>query len=396
MKKKILIVYDAMITGGTTTGIIPFIKAISSVCDVDLLLYRNDGEHMDEIVDSVAVLPEARKMKKDISVIDILRMFGKGVKSVTQYVTFVKKIDVAEMKKRVLSEASLVGLSRNIHKEYDIAIGFIEGWADRIVATQIKAKKKIAWIHAQIDYVVTQPKLEYTWMKCIDKFVFVTKSNKDKFDLLFPEYSNRSLVCENIIDTENIVKKAQMIPNDECYNLFAGFNGLKIVTVCRLTENIKGIDRVIRFAKMLKINHIKYRWYILGDGKDKLSIENQIKENNIEDCLFLLGNMSNPFPYVKEADVFVLLSRYEGKPICITESLIVGTPAIVTNYPSANEQIISNYNGIIIDNSDKAIDVFVQEFAQGKHDIKRLKENLLKSPFETKNPINDIMKVIED
>lgn len=396
MKKKVIIVYDAMITGGTTTGIIPFLKAISSVCDVDLLLYRNDGEHMDDIVDSVTLLPEARKMKKDISVFDMIMMTIMAVKSVVQYMSFSKKIDMVEMKKRVLSEVSLVGLSRNIHKEYDVAIGFIEGWADRFVATRVNATKKIAWIHAQIDYVVSQPKLESNWMKSIDKFFFVTDTNKDRFDLLFPEYSDKSVVCENIIDVESIVSKAQRLPNDRCYIFFTGFTGLKIITVCRLTENIKGIDRIVKFAKVLKSNHVKFRWCILGDGKDRLSIENQIKESNIEDCLFLLGNMENPFPYVKAADVFVLLSRYEGKPICITESLILGTPAIVTNYPSANEQIICNYNGIIIENSEEAIHSFSLEFAQGKHDIKKLKGNLLRSPFETKDPISDIMKVIED
>lgn len=396
MKKKMLIVYDVMITGGTTTGIIPFLKIISSVYDVDFLLYRNDGEHMDEITDSVTLLPEARIAKRDISALDTIMMIIAAIKSAIRYMAFTKRIDIVEMKKNVLSEVSLVGLSRNIVKEYDIAIGFIEGWADKFVATRVKATKKIAWIHAQIDYVAPQPRLEYNWMSRIDKFVFVTESNKDRFDLLFPGYRSRSGVCENIIDAESIVSKSQMIPDDECYSFFAGFTGLKIITVCRLTENIKGIDRIVRFAKMLKTNGTKFRWCILGDGKDRSSIKKQIKENNIEDCLFLFGNMSNPFPYVKAADVFVLLSRFEGKPICITESLIIGTPAIVTNYPSANEQIICGHNGIIIDNSEEAINLFSVEFAQGKHDIKELKGNLLRSPFEMKDPISNIVKVIED
>lgn len=49
MRKKILIVYDAMITGGTTTAIIPLMKIISKYYDVDLLLNRNNGECMDLI-----------------------------------------------------------------------------------------------------------------------------------------------------------------------------------------------------------------------------------------------------------------------------------------------------------------------------------------------------------
>lgn len=396
MKKKMLIVYDAMTTGGTTTAIIPFLKIISSMYDVDFLLYRNDGEHMDEIMDSVTLLPEARIAKRDISGLDMIMMFIAAVKCTIRYMAFTKKIDMVEMKKNMLNEISLVGLSRNIDKEYDIAIGFIEGWADKFISARVKAVKKIAWIHAQIDYVASHPRLESNWMSHIDKFVFVTKSNKAKFDLLFPEYSNRSDICENIIDADGIISKSKMIPDDEYYSFFAGFTGFKIITVCRLTEYIKGIDRILKFAKVLKTNGIKFRWCILGDGKDRSSIERQIKENDIEDCLFLFGNIINPFPYVKAADIFILLSRFEGKPICITESLIIGTPAIVTNYPSANEQIVCGYNGIIIDNSEKAINDFSLEFAQRKYDIKELKDNLLRNPFEIKDPISNIIKVIEE
>lgn len=99
MKKKMLIVYDAMITGGTTTGIIPFLKIISSVYDVDFLLYRNDGEHMDEITDSVTLLPEARIAKRDISALDTIMMIIAAIKSAIRYMAFTKRIDIVEMKK---------------------------------------------------------------------------------------------------------------------------------------------------------------------------------------------------------------------------------------------------------------------------------------------------------
>ena len=125
MKKKMLIVYDAMITGGTTTGIIPFLKILSPVYDVDFLLYRNDGEHMDDITDSVTLLPEARISKRDISALDTIMMIIAAIKSAIRYMALTKRRDIGEMKKSVMSEVSLVGLSRNIAKEYDIAIGFI-------------------------------------------------------------------------------------------------------------------------------------------------------------------------------------------------------------------------------------------------------------------------------
>ena len=149
---------------------------------------------------------------------------------------------------------------------------------------------------------------------------------------------------------------------------------MKIVTVCRLTENIKGLDRVVNSARILKECGVSFIWYIMGDGDDRTSVMNRIKERNVEDCLILCGNITNPFPYVKAADLFVLLSRFEGKPICVTEALVLGTPSIVTKYPSAEEQIVHGKNGFVIDNSDDAVEESCLCWQKEKLTIKQLEK----------------------
>ena len=137
-------------------------------------------------------------------------------------------------------------------------------------------------------------------------------------------------------------------------------------------------------------------WCILGDGRDRLTIAQNIKENDVGDCLFLYGNIENPFPYVKAADIFVLLSRFEGKPLCVTEALIVGTPPIVTNYPSAKEQIIHNENGFIMDNDEESIEKFIRLLASGGYDYLYLRKNLSNKPFRVEKSVGNIIKVIEE
>lgn len=396
MRKKILIVYDAMITGGTTTAIIPLMKIISKYYDVDLLLNRNNGECMDLIPKEINVLPEARIKKENITLLHKIQMLILAIKSAIRYIYLTKSINYFEIKKNIFNNISLNILSRNIDKKYDVAIGFIEGWADNFVSLNIKAEKKIVWIHAQMDYVISKPSLENVWMKNIDKFIFVTEANKIKFDIMFPKLSQRSTVCENLVNKDYIISKSFIIPNDKKYKSFIKFTNLKIITVCRLTENIKGIDRIVNCVKILKYYGLSFKWFILGDGKDRISIEKKIKQNGIEDNLLLLGNITNPFPYVRMADIFVLLSRFEGKPISITEALILGTPPIVTNYPSAKEQIIHNENGIIINNNNEDIELFFVKLAKGEFDYFHLRDNLKKHPINIKDSINNIMKVIEE
>lgn len=394
--KKILVIYGSMTTGGTTTAIIPLLKALSEKYEVDLLLGMHDGECMDSIPASVNLLPAARIRKANLSLLQKGALLIPAAQSADAYFHQTKKPSLAGLKNRVQSDLVLFHLSKPTKTHYDVSIGFIAGWADQYTALCTNADKRVAWIHAQIDYIVSDPSRERRWMDNIDKFVFVTKSNQEKFDAMFPEYSARSMVCENIVDEGRIKRNSLMIPEDEIYRNFASFAGLKIVTVCRLTENIKGLDRVVRCARILKNYGITFKWYILGDGDDRVTVANRIKENDVEDCLFLLGTISNPFPYVKAADLFVLLSRFEGKPICVTEALVLGTTPVVTNYPSAEEQIVHGKNGFVIENSDDAVDRFMASLAQGQIDFTSIQKEARNHPFSVADPMRDIIKVIED
>lgn len=396
MKKKVLVVYGSMTTGGTTTAIIPFLKALSVEYEVDLLLGMHDGECMDSIPASVNILPAARIRKSELTVFQKAALLKPAIKSACAYFCQKKDLRAGGLKDHVLSDLLLFSLSRPTEKHYDVAIGFIAGWADQYTALCTNADKRFAWIHAQIDYIVSHPRQERKWMDMIDKFVFVTKSNQKKFDVMFPEYSSRSMVFENIIDPERIRENSLVIPADDMYRSFIDFAGMKIVTVCRLTENIKGLDRVVNSARILKECGVSFIWYIMGDGDDRTSVMNRIKERNVEDCLILCGNITNPFPYVKAADLFVLLSRFEGKPICVTEALVLGTPSIVTKYPSAEEQIVHGKNGFVIDNSDDAVEEFMSLLAEGKIDYQAIRKKMMLSAFDVINPTEAIERLIED
>ena len=108
---------------------------------------------------------------------------------------------------------------------------------------------------------------------------------------------------------------------------------------------------MVRIALKLKQRHFKFRWYIVGDGKDYNSVMRLITDNKLENEMVMLGLKSNPYPYIAFADVYVMTSQYEGKPISVEEAKILHTPIITTEYSSAKEQIPDSM-GMIVPNVD--------------------------------------------
>ena len=85
----------------------------------------------------------------------------------------------------------------------------------------------------------------------------------------------------------------------------------------------------------------------------KTKIENKIKVLQLEDCVKLYGNKTNPYPYIKSADLFYLGSIHEAAPVVFSESRILGTPIITTKTSSAEELV--GDNGIICENNEEDI-----------------------------------------
>ena len=80
-----------------------------------------------------------------------------------------------------------------------------------------------------------------------------------------------------------------------------------------------------------------------------------IAQYGLEDTIFPLGARENPIPYMKLCDVLLLPSRYEGKPMTVTEGFIMGLVPLVTRYTSAGEQIQNGVDGIIVENEEEAL-----------------------------------------
>lgn len=111
-----------------------------------------------------------------------------------------------------------------------------------------------------------------------------------------------------------------------------------VLAVGRLTE-LKGFHTLIRAVALLK-RRVECRLIILGEGEQRAELERSISQLGLERSVDLPGFVSNPFSYVKQADVFVLSSLWEGFGMVIAEALSVGTPVVATDCPSGPAEIL--------------------------------------------------------
>lgn len=314
-------------------------------------------------------------------------------------------LELSPLKRKFVVPLEVLLLKKKIYKKYikdnyDVEIAFLEGPITRLLSINNKNTKKIAWIHNDITKVFgngLKSKLKKILDKRIyskyDTIVFVSEDNLKKFNKEYKDIRNKYLepikkeVIYNYIDKENIIKKAEE-KNDIVFNK----DRINFVTVARLVEQ-KGIDRLIEIHSRLIKNGLKHNFYIIGDGPEKEKLEILIKKQKIEETFKLLGKKENPYPYIKKADYFCLLSRFEGYGMVIEEAKILDKPIIITD--TAAREAVGNYeNARIFKNTEDGIYNGLENIILNNNKEKLKNDN--KFEYDNKNIIEKIERLMEE
>lgn len=245
--------------------------------------------------------------------------------------------------------------NKNIKENFDVEIAFLEGPITRLFSTKNEATEKIAWIHNDINRVFgnnIKSKIKRFVDKKIyskfDKLIFVSEDNKKSFEKVYKENKVEKEVIHNYIDKERVIKKS-----DEAIDIEFNKNNINFVTVARLVKQ-KAIDRLINVHNKLIKEGIIHNFYVIGDGPEKENLEKMIENNNISDTFRLLGKRENPYPYIKYADYFCLLSYFEGYGMVLEEAKILNKKILITD-TAAREAIEGYGKSQILENSEETI-----------------------------------------
>ncbi len=240
----------------------------------------------------------------------------------------------------------------HIKGDYDIEVAYLECASTKIMAGSTNKKaKKLAWVHCDLRKITDDPKgfSEKTkpWYNKFDKVICVSENVREAFVELFGNTPETEVVY-NTIDTEEILQKAE---EDLPENVTK--NKLTLVMLGRLVS-LKNYPRLLKAAKALLNEGFDFDLWILGEGEERPRLEKYISENNLKNNIKLLGFFNNPYPFVKNADLLVCSSNYEGFSTFVTEGLILGKTVVTTDCSGMNELLGNNDYGLITENNDEA------------------------------------------
>ncbi|MFD1705947.1 glycosyltransferase [Siminovitchia sediminis] len=265
-----------------------------------------------------------------------------------------------------------------IAKKYEIAVAYA-GPMDFIsyfIVHKVNAEKKIQWIHFDICKIGFNLQFAKKHYKHYDQIFTVSKEGKKKLLKKLPYIKEKTFEFPNAISSEKIQKLAESGKGFE-----DEFDGFRILTVGRLSKE-KGQDIIIPVLARLKEAGFRVRWYCIGEGSARRKYEQIIKEYQLEEDLVLLGSKSNPYPYMKQCDLYVQTSRHEGYCITLAEARCFDNPIITTNFTGAAEQITNEETGIITLFNEDALFESVCRIIENDCLRNKLKSNLQKAAKE--------------
>ena len=149
--------------------------------------------------------------------------------------------------------------------------------------------------------------------------------------------------------------------------------GKRIVAMGQLSPQ-KGFDLLLDVFANIHRTYQEWNLIILGTGPLREDLISQAGQLGIERFLHLPGMVANPFSVLKECDLFVLSSRYEGFPNALLEAMACGLPVVSFECPSGPGEIIQNgVNGILVPAEDTvALERALYELIENKQLGERL------------------------
>lgn len=357
MKKQILFVIPSMRGGGAEKSLLTVLTLFDyEKYDVDLLCFRHDGLFFEKIPGQVNVLGGSGDYEMfDGNAVCAVKYFlkkGKLFSAVDRLkYSKISKVSDAHMREEMQWKYLKKQLPK-IKKSYDCAIGYLEGNANRFVTEKVNAKRKLCYIHNDIEKLGFD-KISYEkTFQAADKIITVSEECKNSLLKNFPEHKTKFEIVENITGQKILTEESKKI------NAYPDRgNDVVICTVGRLSPQ-KNISLAVDCCAELVKRGKNIKWYHIGTGELKAQIEKQIESYGLEKYFILLGTKSEPYPYIGQCDIYVQPSLFEGKSIAIDEAKALLRPIVVTDFPTVFDQINDGVDGIIcqmdkVDMADK-------------------------------------------
>ena len=395
MKKNILILMPSMFIGGAERSLIGLMESIDyTKYNIDLFLYRQEGEFLKFIPNKVNLLPQISSYTNfDRPIKDVLfsKNFRFGLKRLKAKIDIKKRGQENVWSSLQYIYHNIMPLLPNLDKEYDLAINFLN--PAEILVEKVNAKKKIAWIHTDYTKIVPDKELDLKVYSNVDYIANVSKTCEEQFLSIYNQLEDKCIVVENILSENFIKEQSQEKIMDKQFN-DVDEETIKILSIGRY-DGAKNFDNVPEICRNILKYGYKVKWYIIGFGRDENFIKEKIKEFNMQDNVILLGKKENPYPYIKSCDIYVQPSRYEGKSVAVREAQILNKPVVITNFETSRSQLTDGFDGVIVPMDNKGCAEGICKLIKDKELQHKLIENTKITDYTNKQELEKIYALLE-
>lgn len=246
-----------------------------------------------------------------------------------------------------------IQINRKLFKKYDIAISYSDSNFTDLLFYYANINKRFAWVHASYRHNSSyfkyfrkkhyRVKVVNRRYNALDGIYFVSNDSLKSFIEIFGKFPKMDVIY-NIIGVDTIKKKA-------LENVTFQKSSFTFIAIGSLLP-VKGFDRLIRSAKIIKDNGFKFKLLICGSGPEYKKLRNLIKKCGLVDYVELKGFVENPYPYLLHSDALVMSSLTEALPTVLCEAMVLGKPVIATNSTGCNELIVDGYYGLVAEQDD--------------------------------------------
>ena len=368
MRKKILFIIGILDTGGVSKSMLSLLNVIDKEkYEVSLLMMNTSGAFSDQIPAGVRVFSDSRltALTSGFSGVKDLISFRKdiGFHPVLAFLSLIRF--VFSFIDKSLAGVFLAHISPTItDQSFDLIVDY-NGQQDLYyMVDKLKGKQKITFFHSDYRKWRYYEKADRKYFGKVDGIYTISEECVSALKEVFPEYTDKFHLMENISSPSLINKLA-----DELIEPALTKQHDFIIVSLGYVSIGKGSELAVQVAKKLKEVGISFEWWFIGGVTNDWDYQGFVKENGLEDNVKFLGVKANPYPYLKKADCLLMSSQFEGYPVVFVESMILNKPIVTTLVSDANKDIKDKF-GIVTENSLDGVYIGMKKFLDEGFEIK--------------------------
>lgn len=385
--KKILFTIGRLDNGGVAKSLLSLLSVIDKQkYDISLLVVGSNHGHLSEVPKGVKIYTDPVLSYVDAGVAGLILLLKRG--RLFLMLGSILRLVVSQLN-RGWGGLLLSKLMPVITEEYyDLIVDYNGQQMLYYMVDKLNGKKKISFFHNDYKKWAYYQSVDKRYYPKVDAVFTISPLCVQSMKDVFPEISHKVYLMENISNVSQIREKA----NERID--FKRSHQYMIISVGHITKR-KGSDIALNVARKLKETGFDFEWLFIGEVHNDYNYEEFINENHLSGHVKMLGPINNPYPYVKEADIFVQLSRFEGKSLSLDEAKILEKPIVVTNFSSVNDQFTNGVNASICQMDADDAYLKIRELLENEALRQRYRDSLGKSIADNSSEVEKIYKLIE-